>query len=164
MTAYRSVQTHTGGGLAVSAGLVAVVLTGVTLPTLLVGLVGLLGIGVGVWRGSRRELTLGVLAVFLAIVAAGIQNVGPARLLGATVGLVVAWDSAENELTLGEQIGPRSASGRPEVVHAGTTALVTTLGAAGAYGVFRFATGGQPVVALFALLIGALLILVALGQ
>jgi hypothetical protein len=164
MSTLGAVRTRSGGGLALAAGLVAVVLTGFTLPSLLPGLVGLLGIGVGVWQRSQRVLTLGVLGVFTAIVVAGTHGAGPVRLLGATVGLVVAWDSAENALTLGEQLGSRSASRRPEIVHAGTTAFVTALGAAGVYGVFRFATGGQPVVALFALLIGALLILGALGH
>jgi hypothetical protein len=131
--------------------------------------VGLAAVGgailLGAGFGDRQDLLDGgALALFLAVLFAGVSGGHPGPLLVAMVGTVVAWDAAEQALTVGEHLGQEAPSRRLVVVHVATTTLVGAGGAAVGYGVFKASGGGQPVSALMLLVLGGVLITWALRR
>ena len=109
--------------------------------------------------GSRRWLGLGVAGILAGVIAAGVaEATTPELMLISVVASLVAWDVAQNAMDLGEQIGRGSRTRRAEVVHAAGTAMIATLSAGVAYGLFRVAGGGRPPAAVLLLVLGAVLV------
>ncbi|RDI73031.1 hypothetical protein DWB78_06050 [Halopelagius longus] len=123
---------------------------------------GVLLLGVGLYRASRRLVTLGSAALFVSVLLAGVRGAPPEPLLLAALGTVLAWDTADNALGVGEQLGRETDTSRLVVVHAATTLLVGVFGAAVCYAVYLAAGGGQPVSAVVLLLLGTVALVSAL--
>lgn len=133
-------MTRLGEGVTLVAGLLtsSVLLAAGTTPALAAAL----GTGL-LLAGVRREwhtgTNAGSLAMLAGIVYAGTLGLAPQALVVATVGAVVSWDSSVNATGLAQQLDQDAASGRTELVHAGST-LVASAGA-GAVVVLTFAVG-----------------------
>lgn len=93
------------------------------------GTVGLAVLFAGLWpsrTGVQRALvTAGTALLFVGVVASGVvRGASLPELLLATVATVLAWDSAEQAVSLGRQVGRRASTARAELTHAGGTVLV----------------------------------------
>jgi hypothetical protein len=146
---------------AAALSLVAAVLGGgsVGLPA---SSLGVLLVGVGVFRGSRRVLTYGTAALLLGLVLAGWSGAVPEALVAGALFALVGWDVGEHGIGVGEQLGRESDTTRVELVHAAATTFVGAFTAVVGYGTYRAATGGEPVTALVFLLVGAVALVAAL--
>lgn len=154
-----------GATLALVAGLFSVLGAGLEVPTAAApGLAGLLVLAGGLYRGSRRALTGGVVVLAGGVLVAGVGGGSPAGLLFGTLAALLAWDLGENAITTGEQLGRAADTRRAELVHAAASLSVGAVGSGVAYGIYLGATGGQPVTALVFLLVGAVLLAAALGE
>lgn len=130
-------------------------------PAALAGALGLGLLGVGTRAGRRDAVGGGGLALLAGTLLAGAFGAGPVALLVAAGAALVAWDTAEHAVGLGEQVGRRASIGRAVGVHAAGSGLLATLGAGVSYGVFRLAGDGSPL-ALVLLLAGVLALLTVL--
>lgn len=149
-------------GVAVAAGMGAVLAVGVTSPEGAGGVfAGALLSAVGLVRGSRRAVAWGAGVGAIGIVLAGLAGGSAASLVAGAVALTVAWDVGDHALSLGDHVGRESPSRRNQFVHSGTGALVGLLTAGIGYGSYTAATGGQPVAALVFLLFGAVVLVSA---
>lgn len=119
------------------------------------GAIGFLLVVGGLLRASRGVLGAGVAALAVSVLLAGGAGAGPAPLLVGGVGTVLAWDFGDHALGLGEQLGRETDSTRNVAVHAAASVAVGAVAVGVVYGVYSAATGGQPVVALVFLLVGA---------
>jgi hypothetical protein len=126
-------------------------------PAALVGGVGLVALVGGLSRGVDALVSLGVLGLVLGVLVAGAAGAPAELLLVSAAASAVAWDVADQAVSLGEQVGRRADTARAEFVHAAGSALVATVAVAAAYLVFRTVAGG-PVLALALLLLGAILL------
>ncbi|WP_425499573.1 DUF7519 family protein [Halogeometricum luteum] len=124
--------------------------------------VGVLVLAVGLFRASRRVVTVGAAALFLGVLYAGARGGAPEPLLLGALGTVVSWDAAEYAVGVGEQLGRDADTTRLTLVHTATTLAVGVVGAAVAYAVFLSVGGGQPVAALVLLLFGVVALVAAL--
>lgn len=149
--------SHTGTALAGLVGFVAVAVQAVGGPAAVVGGAGLVALVAGLRAGLRRLVSLGVLGLILGVLVAGAVGVPAELLLVSAAASAVAWDVADQAVSLGEQVGRGADTARAELVHAAGSALVATAAVAAAYLVFRAVAGG-PVVALALLLLGAILL------
>ena len=149
--------SRTGTAVAGLVGFVAVTAQAVGGPAVVVGGVGLVALVAGLRRGVRRLVSLGVFGLLLGVLVAGAVGVPTELLLVSAAASAVAWDVADQAVSLGEQVGRGADTARAELVHAAGSALVATLAVTAAYIVFTAVTGG-PVVALALLLLGAILL------
>lgn len=123
---------------------------------------GVLLLGVGLFRASRRLVAWGAAALFASVLLAGVRGGLPEPVLLAALGTVLAWDTADHALGVGEQLGRETDSSRLVAVHAATTLLVGVFGAAVCYAVYLAVGGGQPVSAVVLLLLGSVALVSAL--
>ncbi|WP_092891052.1 DUF7519 family protein [Halopelagius inordinatus] len=124
--------------------------------------VGVFLLGVGLYRASRRLVTLGSAALFVGVLLAGVRGGVPEAVLLSALATVLAWDTADHALGIGEQLGREAHSSRLVFVHAATTLLVGVFGSALCYAVYLAVGGGQPVSAVVLLLLGAVALVSAL--
>lgn len=145
----------------------AVVAVGATAPSI-VGVVpalgGVVGLFVALRRGSHRALVWGVSGLFGGVLLAGVVGVPSIVLVIAAIGTVVAWDSGEHALGLGDQLGDAGPTTRSQLVHGASTAAVATVAGIGSYALYLVGTGGRPTVALVLLLAGALALVAVLSR
>lgn len=127
-------------------------------PAALVGGGGVGLLAAGTWAGRRDMVGGGGVSLLTGTLLAGVLGAGPAALLVAAGAGLVAWDSADHAVGLGEQVGRRASVGRAVGVHAAGSGLLTALGAGIAYGAFRLAGPGVRL-ALVLLLAGAVTLL-----
>lgn len=122
-------------------------------------------LGWGVYSGSRKFVSGGAFVLFLGVLLGSLGGTPLALLplLGAA-GSVVAWDVGENAISVGRQLGSESDTRRAELFHAGASAAVGLTGALVGFVVYRIAWGGQPLLALVALLVAGLFLLLALRE
>jgi len=122
------------------------------------GFGGVLFIGLGLFvKTDRSWVSFGVASIFLGILLVG--AFGPAQpltLVIATVALFVSWDVGMHAIVIGNQLGSTAPTLRGEVVHAAASVIVGSLASGVTYGLFVFGSGGQPVLAVFLLVIGVL--------
>jgi hypothetical protein len=123
---------------------------------------GVLALGIGLLRGSRRALLLGSGGLLAGVILAGAEGAGPAALLVGTLGAVLAWDVGEHGIGVGEQLGREADTTRGELAHAALSVTVGAVAAAIGFGAYLAAAGGQPVTALVFFLLGAVLLVSAL--
>lgn len=116
----------------------------------------------GLLRPSRRAVGWGAVLAGAGVVVGGATGGTPLPLLLGAVGAVAVWDFGEHALGLGEQLTGDTDATRNVAVHAlatlGVGVAVSTVG----FGVYTGATGGQPVVAVFFLVAGAVGVAAAL--
>lgn len=164
MTVERE-PSRVGLGLTAGASIVAAVAA-----LALGGGVGLLGVPIavaGVYRTSRLVLGVGVLALFVGVLAA--STTGVARGLEGIIALSMAgtlltWDLGENAISVAEQLRARAKSDRIQLVHAAASGLVAAFFTTGAFIVFWLSAGGQPGIALVLLVFGALVAVLTLKE
>ncbi|UIP00467.1 hypothetical protein Hbl1158_03640 [Halobaculum sp. CBA1158] len=117
---------------------------------------GILLAGVGTLVGSRRTLGAGSAALAGGVfVAGGLAGAGAAPLLVGGLSAALTWDLGEHAIGLGEQLGRETDATRNLATHAAASIAVGAVAGAVAFGVYVAAAGGQPVVALVFLLVGA---------
>lgn len=149
--------SNVGQGLTLAAALVAALSLAPVVSAVGVGLLATALSAYGLRRQSRTALDVAVATLVVALLVGGLYGTPPELLVVSAVTTVLAWDIADNALTVGEQLGRRARTERLELVHAAATLSVAVVGAAVAYGVFRLAGGGRPLLALVLLLLGATL-------
>ena len=114
-------------------------------------------VSVGTLVGSRRVLGAGTTAVAAGVLlAGGLSAAGPGPLLVGGLGAALSWDLGEHAVGLGEQLGRETDATRNVATHAAGSVAVGAVAAAVSFGVYVAAAGGQPVVALVFLLVGAI--------
>lgn len=130
---------------------------------------GLLGIWVlaagvaPVRRGwERRLVAAGTGLVFLSVVVSGVvQTTDLWPLLVAGAATIVAWDVAENAVSLGYQVGEDARTFRAELTHGLATVVVAGAAILSAYVVQGFGVSDLPFAALAALLLAGVALAVA---
>lgn len=133
------------------------------------GALALAGAGVVVLVGGlvahrHGGVLVGTLGLFVGVTVAGTAGAPVPVVVAGVAGTMIAWDAGDNALGLGSQAGRRSRSVRNEAVHLAGTVAVVALTAGVGYGVFRVATGGQPVTALVLLLLAGALLIAVLSE
>lgn len=156
--------TIVASATALVAALVAVSLLAASSSNgLVLGVAGLACVVVGLQRGSHAAHDVGCLVVFFGVVAAGVGADVVETTLVAAVATVVAWDTGGSAIDLGEQLGREAKTRRLEIVHAASTVLVGLSTVTIGYALYVSTAGGQPIAALFLLLLAATLVTVGLG-
>lgn len=147
------------GRVALGVGLAAAAVTGLYAWTgLSLGAAGLLLLAAGLRSGSRRTASAGGVGVVAAGFTAGVVGAPVSVVLAGVTGGVVAWDLGHRAIDVGDQLGRDAATRRLEAVHVATSLLVGGVTAGLGFGVYRTATGGQPVAALVFLVLAAVLV------
>ncbi|WP_418280357.1 DUF7519 family protein [Halorubrum sp. DTA98] len=130
---------------------------------LLPGLVGLWVLAAGLVPlrlGSERTLVdAGTGLVFLTVLAGGVIQSTPLRaVLLAGVLTMVAWDVAENAVSLGGQLGVAADAGRSEIVHVGGSVAVGAVAVVLVALVNELDVDGLPFAGLIALLVAGVIL------
>ncbi|WP_234972300.1 DUF7519 family protein [Halobaculum gomorrense] len=121
------------------------------------GAAGVAFVAVGTLVGSRRTLGTGAATLVAGVLLAGVlAAAGPGPLLVGGLAAALSWDLGEHALGLGEQLGRETDATRNVATHAAGSVAVGAVAAAVSFGVYSAAAGGQPVVALVFLLVGAI--------
>ena len=147
--------------VSVVAALVAVVLTApFAVLAAPFGLGGLVMVAVSVFsKHSRGWLTAGVGMILFGTLITGGYGTLPAELLLVAVGAaLVAWDTGQYGIVLGNQLGRQAASQRIQIVHLAGSAIAIGVASAFAYLIFLLSAGGQPAPAVAVAVIGIVLL------
>lgn len=150
--------------LGIIAGLFALaslVVAGVTF-SLIVGLVGMIGVISGIRRGSRNILTLGGLGLLIGVVLVGLLGAHPVLLLIGVIAVALTWDIGENAITIGERLGREAETHQIEITHLAATTGIVALAAGSGYFVYQLSVEGESPIALVALLLAAVILTVGL--
>lgn len=143
------------GGATVALGLLAAVLATVDMSAAVPAVIAISFFVFAGVSGSRKAMTLGVMAIILSLIIGGIVGASPSTLLAAGVLAITAWDVLDHGFSLGNQVGRTASTRRNELVHGGSTLLVGTGLAAVLLVLLSLIPGGWPVAAvMFALLAG----------
>lgn len=147
-----------GVALAALAGAVGAAALGlVSLPGGGVAAAGVALVTVGTQVSSRRVLGAGATALIVGVLlAGGLSSAGPGPLLVGGLAAALSWDLGEHAVGIGEQLGRETDATRNVATHAAGSVAVGAVAAAVSFGVYVAAAGGQPVVALVFLLVGAI--------
>lgn len=134
---------------------------------LLPGMVGLLvlaGGAIDVRRGRGRYLVMaGTAFLLIGVLVSGVVHGATRwRLLAATAATVISWDTAEQGINLGEQVGSRASTWSAELAHAGGSAVVGVVGIGLAAAVYAIGFEGVSLGGLVLLLGGAVTLTAAL--
>ncbi|MFB6146604.1 MAG: hypothetical protein ABEJ08_02845 [Halobacteriaceae archaeon] len=149
------------------SGRFAVFVSMVAVFSLLFGMVwgilpGLFGVAMlwwGAYSGSRFRISVGTLFLFLGVLLSAAGEPSPAFPLAGTAATIVAWDLAQNAISVGEQLGSETNTTTAEAFHAAGTLATGLLGAVGGFVVYQVAWGGQPVFGVMLLVVGTMLLL-----
>lgn len=133
-------------------------------PAMGLGIVGVLVVLVGLGSESRRHVSTGAFVLFLGVLLAGAGNASPEAVLVAATATVLSWDLGEQAINVSDHLGRAAETARIEFVHAAGSTAAGAVAVGVAYAVFRLATGGQPLAALFFLLVAALALASAIGD
>ena len=116
---------------------------------------------------SRQLIDLGTGLVFAGVLVSGVlRDASTTTLLIAAAATILAWDAADNAVSLGGQIGAHRAteSIRAELSHVGVAGAVAVVAVVVVSGIARLGVAGLPFAALLALVVaGVLFALVATG-
>lgn len=159
MTKFTRAPRRTGSVIAITSGVLTVVLTGLfAWSSFMMGLIGILCLSAGVLTGRGRLVSFGAIGLFACVVITGALGAPSLAVLIGAVATVVAWDSGQNAISLGQQLGQKSPARTIELVHTGATALVGAVAISAGYGIFLVARGGESSSAFFFLLLAAVFI------
>jgi hypothetical protein len=136
--------------------------TAVSAYTLVVDTIGIVLLVISVVRGSSRIFTIGIAMLFGGIVIAGMLGVAPVFLLLAAFLGAIVWEVGQNGFSITREVGHGVPTLRIELVHLVSSVVVLVAGVSIGYAVFLTAMGGQPAIALIALLVGVVALLIAL--
>jgi hypothetical protein len=151
-------------GLAALFALAAAVTTLGVVVAIPLGVGGCLVLLLGAARGTRKYVNAGAAALVGGVLLAATYGLTVELVLAGVTAGVLAWDAADNALSVGRQLGRGADTARGEVVHVAASTLVGTIVATGSYVVFQVAAGGRPLAALALVLFGAVVMLLALGR
>lgn len=152
------------GWASLGAGLVALASSGFySWPALVAGALGLLVLAAGVVRGTRAHVSVGAFGLFGGAILAGAQGASALPVLVGATSAVLAWDAGGNAVSVGAQLGRDADTLRLEAVHLLSSLAVGAVVSGVGYGLYRTATGGQPVAALVLLVLAAVLLVEALA-
>ncbi|WP_233274761.1 DUF7519 family protein [Haladaptatus cibarius] len=126
------------------------------------GSLGLVLVALGVVRGSRRLVTTGSFALLAGVLSGGLAAAPPELMIPGTMATVLAWDSGEQAINVGEQLGREADTRTLEIMHAAASTVVAISAGGVGYGMYLLGSGGQPMTALVFLLIAALALTSAL--
>lgn len=164
MTGIDRSPTRTGSAVAVLTALVALAAGGAfSWIALGLGGVGVVLLGTGIALARHDGVSLGAAALFVGVLAAGVEGAPVVALLVGAVATVVAWDSAGTAIDLGAQLGRESPTRRLELVHAGGTAVVGGLAATAGWSIYQISLGSTPLTGPVFLLVAALCLAGALA-
>ena len=156
--------TYLSSTLALLAGVSTAVLSAYAQVALGATLAGLLVLGLGLGVGRQSPVTVGGGLLVAGVVAAGVSGAPvSATVLGMTTALL-AFDLGTTALGLGEQLGRETPTSEVELLHAVASAAVGLGVVVPALAIREVATGGQPVSAVFGLLVVVLLSVVVLRR
>lgn len=165
MTRNRARTERRPPTLSIAAALIAAVgsalLTAVSVHSLAAGVVGVVSLAVGLRRGSPSAFTVGAVALFAGVLVAGVLGASPELLLLAAFLTVIAWETGRNGFGIAAEVGRDAPTLRVETLHLVSRIVVLTVGMSVGYAVFRGVTGGRSVLAVVALLVGAVALLVS---
>ncbi|MFB6296858.1 MAG: hypothetical protein ABEH66_08500 [Halobacteriales archaeon] len=148
---------------AVGAGFVAAATSALVAPgALLAAVPGMLAVFLGLYRGSRRVLSVGVMGLLGGSMFAGAAGAPPLVVLCSVTAAVLTWDYASTAISVGRQLGRRADTARLERTHTLASLGVAAVTIVVSFGVFRSITGTHPVATVFFLLLAALLLVGAL--
>ncbi|MDJ1431797.1 hypothetical protein [Halostagnicola sp. A-GB9-2] len=157
--------TTLSGSVAVAGAVVAVLAAGIGSGYGLgIGFLGLATLAFGLIRGHRGAIDIGSLTIFVGVVVSGLQGESVELTVLATIGVVLAWDLGQDATDLGEQLGREAETRRLEAVHIISSILIGLVAATVGYGVYIFASDGQPVAGVVLLVLAAAFLVVALGS
>lgn len=132
------------------------------------GIVGLWILGSALlplrFRWSRVLVDVGAGALFVSVLTSGILlGASTATLVVAAAATILAWDAAENAVSLGGQVGADAAadSRRAELVHVGVSTGVAGSIVVVVLGVASIGADGLPLAALVALLVASVVLTLA---
>lgn len=131
------------------------------LPFLLT-VVGFCAVAAGLVRGSRGWLAAGAVGMIVGVTFGAIAGVSNVLVVLGAAATVSTWDLSERAIGLGEQLGRDATTGRNEVTHAGTTALVGVAAIGAALIVTSVGIGPLPLPALVTVLLAGIVLLIAL--
>lgn len=126
--------------------------------SLVPSLLGVLFIVVGTARGRKSIPTLGVGALLLGVLTAGLGGARPEVLLLGTTCLVLAWDASLQAIDLGRTLGRAADTTRALTAHTVISTIAAAVIVGLGYGLFRIPGDGYPVTVLALLLFGALVL------
>lgn len=152
---------RTSSALALGTAIVGALALAISMSALVVGVLGVVVLAVGLYRGSQAAVTLGGVGLFCGVLLAGFAGIPPELLLVATAATIVSWDIATFGIDIGAELGQSAETTRAELVHAGASALVAFVAATIGVLVYRLA-GGGPALVPIALLCGAVVLAVFL--
>lgn len=153
-----------GGTLVVAAGLAWAINGTETVDDrieVLPGLLGLAVLGAGVGaapRGYERWfVSVGTAALLVTVIVSGMVEDAPVwALFAATAATYVAWDCGEQAINMAEQVGRQARTWEVELVHGSVAMVVALVGVVVALGFAAASMGSLPLLALTALLVGAI--------
>ena len=132
MTAIDRGPTRLSSGVAVAAAVVGFLLSGpYSWVALAAGGLGVFLVVAGVVGGRHAAVTAGCAGLVVGSIAAAQAGTPALFGLGSAVAALVAWDAGGTAIDLGAQLGRDAETTRLELVHAGSTALVGVVTAAG---------------------------------
>jgi len=156
--------TYLSSTLALLAAVSTVVLSTYAPVALGSGLAGLLALGLGLGFGRQPLVTVGGGLLVTGVIAAGVSGAPVAATLFGVTTALLAFDTGTTALGLGEQLGRETPTSEVELLHAAASAGVGLGVVVPALAIHKVATGGQPVSAVFGLLVVALLAVVVLRR
>ena len=128
----------------------------------LAAVAGVLLVGGGVVRGSRRLVTVGSFVALVGVLFGGLNAAPPELLLPGTIATVLMWDFDEQAINVGEQLGREADTERLELTHAAASTIVAVAAGGVGYGIYLAGAGNQPMTALVFLLVAAVALTSAL--
>lgn len=152
-------------GLAFALAILALAASGYySWTAFIVGTLGAVVFFVGMGRARRSGVTVGAFFLFLSAILAGGAG-GPVEfvLVSATAS-VLAYDVGSNAIGIGRQLGTEAPTLRIELVHAVASIVIGGLTAGIGYSLYLAGPEGLPVVAVFFLVIAAVLLIVAVDR
>lgn len=153
-----------------TSSLLAIITAGIALismnnPTATaIGTLGIIIFVIGVLNSTRKILSIGTSFLFIGIIAGGIFQTPTELLLIGMTAVVLSWDTGEQAINIGEQLGRDANTQRAELSHFANSTLVGIIAVLSGYIMFRIASGGQPVIALILLLFAAIVFLSVLKE
>lgn len=121
--------------------------------TLVFAVAGGLFVLAGLALSRSGAITVGSALLLCAVFSASVIGAPTRPVLAAGAATVVVWDLGRTAIDLGAQLGRAASTLRVELLHAGVSVLVASLTVGVADAASRVVAGGQPVVALVALLL-----------
>lgn len=152
MTDVERSPARTSSWFAVGSGAVVVLSCGIWgWSSAVLSLVGMGALLAGLYRASREPLGVALACFTLAGITATALGAPIEVVLVAVVAAVLAWDTGERAVTLGEQLGRAAVTTRIEVVHAAATSLVGVCSVGVGYALYVETSPSYPLISVLAL-------------